>query len=277
MNKKKGLVLIAAILGVCALAIRVGRGGAVVSGAVLVISGNMEVTDVELSFKVAGRLQERVVSEGQPVEAGAVIALLDSTELRQGVEQAEAAVAVAKAEGVRAKLEFARQEELFQKQVVSRREYEVAVAMQGIAEARGREAEAVLAQARTRLDNATLKAPVGGLVLAEHAEAGEYVMPGTPVVTIGDLRRAWMRGYINETDLGRVKVGQAVAVRSDTYPGKVYGGRVSFLASEAEFTPRVVQTHKERVKLVYRIKVEVPNPGLELKPGMPVDAEISLK
>jgi HlyD family secretion protein len=97
------------------------------------------------------------------------------------------------------------------------------------------------------------------------------------VVTIGDLRNAWLRAYIGETDLGRVKLGQSVRIRTDTYPGKTYEGRVSFVASEAEFTPRTVQTPKERVKLVYRIKVDMANDAMELKPGMPADAEIVVK
>jgi HlyD family secretion protein len=95
-------------------------------------------------------------------------------------------------------------------------------------------------------------------------------------VTVADLANVWVRAYINETDLGRVKVGQRVRVTTDTYPGKVYEGHISFIASEAEFTPKNVQTQKERVKLVYRIKIDIPNPKMELKPGMPADAEILL-
>jgi len=106
-------------------------------------------------------------------------------------------------------------------------------------------------------------------------EPKEFVSPGTAVVTIGDLSNVWMRAYVEETDLGRVKVGQKAILTTDTFPGKRYEGRVSFVASEAEFTPKSVQTQKERVKLVYRIKIDVPNPSMELKPGMPATAEIA--
>ena len=91
---------------------------------------------------------------------------------------------------------------------------------------------------------------------------------------MGDLVNLWLRAYISETDLGRVKVGQRVRVTTDTYPGKHYEGQVSFIASQAEFTPKNVQTEKERVKLVYRIKIDIQNPGMELKPGMPADAVV---
>ena len=110
--------------------------------------------------------------------------------------------------------------------------------------------------------------------MSKNIEPGEQVAVGTPVITIGELESVWVRAYIPETDLGRVKLGQKARVTTDTWPGRVYDGRVTFIASEAEFTPKNVQTPKERVKLVYRIKITIPNPKRELKPGMPADAEI---
>lgn len=142
--------------------------------------------------------------------------------------------------------------------------------------ARRGQAREALALAETRLGYATLTAPLAGVVLSEHVEAGEYVAPGTPMVTVGDLENVWLRAYISETDLGRVHLGQRVRVTTDTYPGQTYEGTITFLASEAEFTPKSVQTREERVKLVYRIKVQIPNPRRELKPGMPADGEILL-
>jgi HlyD family secretion protein len=145
------------------------------------------------------------------------------------------------------------------------------------ARSRLQEARERLKLGETRLGYATLTSPISGVVLSENVEPGEYVMSGTPVVTIGDLEHPWVRVYINETDLGRVKVGQAARVTTDTYPSKIFEGRVSFIASEAEFTPKQVQTEKERVKLVFRVKITVSNPNMELKPGMPADADILLQ
>jgi HlyD family secretion protein len=96
------------------------------------------------------------------------------------------------------------------------------------------------------------------------------------VVTIADVDRLWMRGYINETDLGRIRWGQPATVRTDTYPDKGYQGRVSFISSQAEFTPKSVETYKERVTLVYRIKIDLDNANHELKPGMPAEAVIDI-
>jgi HlyD family secretion protein len=123
---------------------------------------------------------------------------------------------------------------------------------------------------------AVLRAPFDGVVLAKHVERGEYVAPGTPVVTVGDMKHVWLRAYIEEQDLGRVKLGQRARVTTDSYQGSAYDGKVSFISQEAEFTPKNVQTPKERVKLVYRIKIDIDNPKMELKRGMPADAEILL-
>lgn len=130
--------------------------------------------------------------------------------------------------------------------------------------------------AKVQLGYATLTSPISGVVLVKTAEVGEVVSPGTPVVTLGDIDHPWLRAYVNETDLGRVKWGQAVEVTTDTFPGKVYHGTIGFISSEAEFTPKSVQTRKERVTLVYRIKVNLENPNRELKPGMPADGVIRL-
>jgi HlyD family secretion protein len=140
-----------------------------------------------------------------------------------------------------------------------------------------RQAHENLEMSRIRLNYTTLRAPFDGVVLVRQAELGEVVAPATPIVTLADLDHLWVRVYVPETDLGRVHWGQEVVVRTDTYPGKSYKGRISFIASEAEFTPKSVQTEKERVTLVYRVKVDVENPNYELKPGMPADAYIQTK
>jgi HlyD family secretion protein len=134
-----------------------------------------------------------------------------------------------------------------------------------------------LQMSRIRLSYTALRAPFTGVVLVRQAELGEVVSPGTPIVTLADLDHLWARVYVPETDLGKVHWGQVVDVRTDTYPDRIYHGRVSFISSEAEFTPKSVQTEKERVTLVYRVKVDVENPNRELKPGMPADVDIKLR
>jgi len=357
----------------------------------ILLSGNIELTEVAIAFKSPGRLAQLTVREGDAVRKGQLVARLDQepllaqrarlqamlqaaesrlTQLRteierqrqsveaqiaqshaaleqaearlrmllagarpQEIEQARAALARAQTEYQKAARDWDRAQALYAKEDISRADhdqflarYEAAQAAQRQAEqqlslvlegprredidiARGqvaqaraalqlaeaarldlklrqqqipmREAEvaqvrAELAFNRTQLDDTVALSPIDGVVLSESAEVGEVIAAGATVLTIGDLDRPWLRGYIREQDLGRVKLGAPVRVRTDSYPGKVYRGRLSFIASKAEFTPKQIQTPEERVKLVYRIKIDVENPGRELKANMPADAEILL-
>ncbi|WP_295102485.1 efflux RND transporter periplasmic adaptor subunit [uncultured Candidatus Kuenenia sp.] len=293
------------------------------------VSGNIEVTDVAVSFRISGWVEERLVDEGETVSAGQIIARLESTELAQEVllyraevnaaravfeeletgyrteeiEEWEAVVRRTRVDLDRLAADYKRQERLYAEKVISTSEFDAAKADYDAEEARYREvnkrlvlfekgprkekidkaradlqrARAALRLAKTRLGYTTIKSSISGIVLSKNVEPGEYVSPGTPVVIIGNLNDIWLRAYINETDLGRIKVGQKVHITTDTYPEKIYEGHVSFIASEAEFTPKNVQTKEERVKLVYRIKIVVYNPEMELKPGMPADGKILLK
>lgn len=129
----------------------------------------------------------------------------------------------------------------------------------------------------SQLDDTVLQSPVDGVVLTKSADPGEVLAAGTPVVTLGEIDKPWLRAYVPQTQLGRVQLGMPVAIKSDSYPDKTYQGKITYIASEAEFTPKQIQTPEERVKLVYRIKIEVENPNRELKLNMPVEAEIRLK
>jgi HlyD family secretion protein len=144
------------------------------------------------------------------------------------------------------------------------------------ARAQAEQAKASLKLAETQLSYTVIYAPFSGVVLVKSAEVGEVVNPGTPVLTLADIENVWLKAYISETDLGKIKWGQEVMVATDLRPKKEYKGRISFISSQAEFTPKSIQTEKERVTLVYRIKVDISNPNHELKPGMPADGKILL-
>jgi len=149
-------------------------------------------------------------------------------------------------------------------------------------EAAGKEADAARAMvaavhaaselAKIQLDYTCLKAPFKGTLTSRNVEPGEVVSPGREVLTLADLSTVELKIFVDEPDIGKVKPGQRVEVKTDTYPKKIYPGQVAFISPEAEFTPKIIQTHKERVKLVYLVKIAISNPDLELKPGMPADA-----
>ena len=148
----------------------------------------------------------------------------------------------------------------------------VALAIANIGNAR-----ASLDLSRIVLGYTTLKAPFDGVILVRQAELGEVVSPGAAIVTLADINHVWLRAYVNETDVGKIRLGEEVKVNTDSYPGKEYPGRISFISESAEFTPKSVETHAERVTLVYRIRIDIDNPSHELVPGLPADAKIPVR
>lgn len=137
------------------------------------------------------------------------------------------------------------------------------------------QAEAAVRQIEATLANMTIRSTFDGVVTVRHREPGEIVPAGAAVLTVMNPADRWVRIYIPETRIGRMRLGLPAHLTCDTFPGKRYTGEISFIASQAEFTPKTVQTAEERVKLVYAVKVRITgDPSLDLKPGMPVDVTI---
>ena len=142
------------------------------------------------------------------------------------------------------------------------------------AQARLAQAEAGRDLLKKTIDDATIISPASGIVTHKAVEPGEFVGPGTPLLTIADLDNVRLNIYVTEVELGWVRLGQRAEIWIDSHPDRSLKGTVIFISPEAEFTPKNVQTREERVKLVYRVKIEIPNPESILKPGMPADASI---
>jgi HlyD family secretion protein len=239
---------------------------------------NAAVRDRELALGLAGsRPQDIEAARQSVIDAQADLdqeqkdfarydALYQKKEIAAQIRD-NAAIAVTRGQAMRD-----RAQQIYSELVEGTRKEELAVDRSNV-----RQAQQGLEMSRIRLGYTVLRAPFTGMVLVRQAEIGEVVLAGTPIVTLADLDHIWLRVYLPETDLGKVRWGQDVDVRTDTYTGKVYRGRVSVISSEAEFTPKSVQTEQERVTLVYRIKIDVENPNYELKPGMPADAYIKVQ
>lgn len=232
--------------------------------------------EAELKLAVAGsRVQEIQAAKQTLIDAQADLELKRAEFRRrqpllaeQGVSQEDVDNAASQLKRAQATHERAKQ--AYDQIVEGTRKEEIAVRRANLESARE-----ALQMSRVKLAYTVLSAPISGVVLVRQAELGEVMSAGTPVVTIADVDHLWMRGYINETDLGRVRWGQSANVHTDTYPNKTYQGLVSFISSQAEFTPKSVETHKERVTLVYRIKIDLDNTNHELKPGMPAEAVVN--
>ena len=137
------------------------------------------------------------------------------------------------------------------------------------------EAQAAIEVVHVALEDLQAKSPVEGVVTRTHAEVGETLGAGRPVATVTDISRPWVRVYIPENQIGKVRIGAAAKIKVDTFPDREFDGRVSYVSSQAEFTPKNVQTQEERVKLVFAVNVTLDNRDGTLKPGMPADVTIS--
>lgn len=234
----------------------------------------------------------------------------DIENARAELDRAAATIHTAQAQRAQAQADFSRFATLVKKGVVSVREFELyrtvfdttssvleeaqarhrsareqlSLSVEGprqeqIEQARAQVAVAqeTLRQSEQQLAYTNLYASFAGVVMSKSAEAGVFLNPGAPVVTVGRLDRVWLRGYVSETAVGLLRLGQEARVRTDSPKDKEYIGRLGFISPEAEFTPKSVQTPDERVKLVFRVKIDLDNPRFELKPGMPADATFRIE
>jgi HlyD family secretion protein len=243
----------------------------------LMLSGNIEVVEVNVGFKVAGRVLSLFTDEGKTVAPGDRLAEIDSAEYASVVSQNRASVQNAEAEFDKAQKDLDRFTKLYQEAAISSQQMDSAKTTYDVAVSRLNLSKASLRTAGVRFKDTVVFSPIAGVVLRKNVEAGETVSAGTPVFTIGDLENPWVKVYVKEDNLGLVKLGQKAEVMVDSYPKKIYDGTVTYIASEAEFTPKNVQTREERVKLVYGVKVSVKNQNQELKSSMPADVKILLK
>jgi HlyD family secretion protein len=267
-----GIVLIAGVALILFLRLRNNH-----DRGTLMLSGNIEVTEVNMGFKIPGRVQVLYTDEGRTVTRGEKLATLDSAEFESMVNQSKASVRNAEAQYEKAHKDYDRFKTLYRDGVIASQQMDAAKAANDVAAAQLQLSRASLRTADVKLKDSVIYAPLDGVVLRKNVEEGETVGAGTMIFTIGDLENPWVKVYVKEDRLGLVKLGQRAEVKTDTYPGKVYEGTVTEISSEAEFTPKNVQTTEERVKLVFGVKVSVKNLNDELKPGMPADVNIIVK
>ncbi len=296
-------------------------------GGMIVLQGNVDIRQVNLAFRVGGRIAEMKVDEGARIEPGRVIAALDKAyfadEVRlararvagqkavvarlvngtrpEEIAQARAAVAEREASLLLARVTLGRQEDLAGKGIAPHQKHDEATATLERAQAALKSAQetlklaeigprredidaakaqleaenAALAQAERRLADAELAAPADGIVLTRVREPGAIVAAGETVYAVTITTPVWVRTYVGEPDLGRIRPGVAVEVRTDA--GKSYRGKIGFISPVAEFTPKSVETRELRTSLVYRLRVVVDGDTAGLLQGMPVTIKTSVK
>lgn len=234
----------------------------------VLVYGNVDIRDVVLGFRVAGRLQELKYEEGDRVKKGDVLALLDPEPIEKELAVSKADLASIQATLVYVEKEYIRQKSLMEKKVNALKEFENAQSLYKDTLAKVNAAKARVSQSEIRLKDTQLLAPADGIILTRTKEPGSIVSEVSPIYTLSLEKPVWVRTYVDEPNLGNVWPGQKVSVETDS--GKEYQGQVGFISPQAEFTPKNVETTDLRTGLVYRLRVIIPNPDEGLRQGMPV-------
>ncbi len=262
-------------------------------------SGTIEATEITISSRSMGEVLSVSVEEGDVVQAGQVIARVDTEklvlkkqklkagmdELEFNLQNAGQSIELAEENLENIKKKYERIKTLLHDQSTTQQKYddiETAYRTASIQTQNTRNAyKALMAKKRqlgadldllnSRLRDTLIRSPLAGTVLNTYIQAGEMVREGSPIVKVADLDRMKINVYVSEPDLGRIRIGEAVDIRIDTFPKERFSGKVAWISSKAEFTPKNVQTREERVDLVYAVKVRMENPQGVFKIGMPAD------
>lgn len=240
----------------------------------LVLFGNVDVRQVDLGFRVSGRVILMPFQEGDVVTPGVLMGVLDQQPYADQVKQSHASIASIKTNLINAEKILQRRQELVGNGSVSVEDYDNAYATKTALEANLREAEAALGVSMTSLSDTEVYAPSKGTILTRIREPGTVVKVGDPIYTVSLTSPVWIRAFVSEPQLGEIYPGMLADIFTDTQRGKVYHGHIGFISPVAEFTPKTVETTQLRTDLVYRLRIIADNPDETLKQGMPVTVKL---
>ncbi len=246
------------------------------NGTYLELYGNIDIRQVDLGFRVAGKLEKMNCDEGDRVEKGQLLAELDHEPLVKAVQEADARLLALKMSYDNASDQYKRRQELIESNSISQEDFKTSYFSQRALQANVQEAEAALSIAKIQLKDSNLFAPSAGEILTRVREPGSIIKTGDPVYLLSLQSPLWVRSYIPEPKLGLVNTGMEAEIWTDTPSNPVYIGRVSFISPVAEFTPKSVETKELRSQLVYQIRVIIDKPDNKLKQGMPVTIRLPL-
>jgi HlyD family secretion protein len=244
---------------------------------VLVIYGDVDIRDVNLGFRVPGRIETVLKDEGDSVSQGELVASLDKSTYKEALAEHAADVEVKAAVLKDAEITLKRDATMVASGGISKLTYDNDLSSRDQALPSLHLAQAQLASAQTDLNDAEIRSPSDGVVITRAEEPGAIVPSGNTVLTVSLYNPVWVRAYISESDLGDVHPGEEVEVFTDTQPRHPYHGKVGFVSPEAEFTPKSVETTDLRTSLVYRLRIVIDDSGPELRQGMPCTVKIHLR
>ncbi len=243
----------------------------------LTLYGNVDIRQVDLGFRVKGRVIYMPFQEGDYVAAGQLMAILDKQPYEDQVREAQAHINSIQASLDNAREFVERRESILGTGAVSAEEYTQAISSMRVYQANLKEAEAALGVAITNLQDTELYAPSDGVILTRIREPGTVVKEADPIYTLSLVSPVWVRAYVSEVQLGDIYPDMQAEVFTDTPGGHVYKGHIGFISPVAEFTPKTVETTQLRTDLVYRLRIIADNPDHGLRQGMPVTVKLPLQ
>lgn len=239
----------------------------------IVLFGNIDIKQVNLSFRTGGRLKDLKVDEGDLIKKGDLLAVLDDEPILNKLNQAKAQMEIAKLDADNENVFFSRNKELCERGVLSVQNCDDITRQRDRAEANYKYIKAVYNEAKTAFEDCNLISPSDGVVLIKVQENGAMVSAGTPIYTLSLNDKMFAKTYIEETKLGKVKLGSRVEIYTDS-TDKVYNGQVGFISPVAEFTPKTIETKSLRTDLVYRLRIVIDDADDYLKQGMPITIKL---
>lgn len=243
----------------------------------LILYGNIEIRQVDLGFRVAGRIQKMLFEEGDILKKGDLIAVLDATPYVDMLNQTRA---IAKAKAIvknNAAINFSRNHPLCSDTTISKQQCDDFLTSKNQSQAEYEAAVAQVSSAKTDFNDTRIYAPCDGVVMTRIQEPGAIVSPTQVVYSIAKTNPVWIRAYVSEKELGLIKYGMQVKVYNDSRPENPYVGWIGFISPVAEFTPKEVETVSLRTDLVYRIRVYIYDVDEYLRQGMPTTIKVDLK
>lgn len=236
----------------------------------IILNGNVEIHDVNLAFRVTGRIDTVKVDEGAQVKRGEMLASLDKDILKAKLDYAKAQLQVEETNFRNAEKDYKRNTGLLKTKSVSEKVYDVSKTAYEVAKSKVEAAQAAYDYMKIDYKDADLFSPVDGIVLTRNIEPGEMISAGIVAFSIMPNAQTRIKTFANEKVLSKIKHGDVVYVNVETRPKKKFKGHIGFISSEAEFTPKNIETSELRTSLMYRIRVVLDEPAPELKQGMPV-------
>lgn len=235
----------------------------------LELFGNIDIKQVNLSFRTSGRVEDLKVDEGDEIKKGDLLAILDKEPILNKLNQAKAQMEIARVDSDNEIAFYKRNKELCRKKILSVQKCDDILRQRDRAYNNYKYAKAIYDEIKTVYNDCNLYAPSDGVILIKVQENGAMVSAGTPIYTLSLNDKMFAKTYIEETKLGKVKLGSKVEIHTDS-TNKIYSGHVGFISPVAEFTPKTIETRSLRTDLVYRLRIIIDDADDYLKQGMPI-------